>query len=469
MAIQKKYDFIVLGGGSGGYAAARTGVASGLRVLVIDGGTEIGGLCILRGCMPSKTLIESANRYRVMRECEEFGLGAEGISFSGEAIIARKRRLIKEFADYRAEQLQDGRFDFVRGLGRFVGKNKIRVREESGEEWDVEFAKCLVATGSETKLLGIPGLKEAKPWTSDDVLDSAYIPASIIVLGGGAIALELAHYYGALGVEVKVIQRSAQVLRGTDKDMAEVVVDAFRARGIEIFTDTELQRVEIRDGKKVVHFLHEGVPCEVVGEEILECLGRKPATGKLNLEALGVEAAKGGALETGLDQKVSGGEDIYAAGDVCGPYEIVHLAIEQGEIAARNAARELGHLSGKMETMDYRLKMLGIFCEPQVASVGLGEEEAREEGRDIEVATHPFDDHGKSMVMGELHGFVKLVVDRESREIIGGGVVGPHAVELIHEVAVAMAFRATAGQFAKVPHYHPTLSEIWTYPAEDLA
>jgi pyruvate/2-oxoglutarate dehydrogenase complex dihydrolipoamide dehydrogenase (E3) component len=160
---------------------------------------------------------------------------------------------------------------------------------------------------------------------------------------------------------------------------------------------------------------------------------------------------------------------IFAAGDVAGPYEIVHIAIQQAELAVRNAARALGKLAGEPEKIDYRLKLFVLFTEPQMAHVGLSEAEARAEGRDFRVASYPFADHGKSLIRGALHGFVKLLADRQTGEILGGAVVGPEAAELIHEIVVAMYFRATASDLARVPHYHPTLSEIWTYPAEELA
>ena len=159
---------------------------------------------------------------------------------------------------------------------------------------------------------------------------------------------------------------------------------------------------------------------------------------------------------------------IFAAGDVCGPYEIVHLAVQQGELAARNAARVLKRL-GELEKMDYSLKLFAVFTHPEVATVGLSEHEAKEQHYDVLTAKYAFADHGKSMVKGETHGFVKLVADRATRRILGGACVGPNAAELIHEIVVAMSFGATAGQLARVPHYHPTLSEIWTYPAEELA
>ncbi|MCB1229593.1 MAG: NAD(P)/FAD-dependent oxidoreductase [Verrucomicrobiae bacterium] len=465
------YDFVVIGGGSGGYAAARTAHEAGLKTAVIDGAETLGGLCILRGCMPSKTLIESANRARTIRRARDFGLRAENFAFHGSEIISRKRALIQEFAGYRQQQLEDDRFDLIRGVAAFEDPHSLRITmRDGGEERSITFATACVATGSVIQTIDLPGLEECGYWTSDDVLDSEEIPPSIVVLGGGAIALEMACYFEGLGCEVTVVQRSEQVLSGSDRDVAKALEEAISSReNLNLFTGTSLQRVErSSDGRAVVHFLHDGVPKEVSGERILLALGRKPAIAGLNLETAGVELdERGRRIATDRRMRTSR-PHIFAAGDVCSPIEVVHVAIEQGEVAAHEAARMLGKLDAPEKSMDYRLKLFGVFTDPQVATVGIGEDEARSEGREVVAASYPFDDHGKSMVMGETHGFVKLIADAKTRTLIGGAVVGPEAAEIIHEIVVALKFNCTAEQFLEIPHYHPTLSEIWTYPAEEL-
>lgn len=466
------YDFLVLGGGSAGYAAARTAHELGLSVAVVDGAGELGGLCILRGCMPSKTLIESANRFRSMRRAAEFGLHAGNLAVAPAHIIERKRRLIGEFADYRRGQLEDGRFDLIRGRAAFAGAHRVEVTpKDGGAPFGVEFHSALVATGSEVTRLPVDGLEETGYWTSDDILDASELPDHTLVLGGGAIALEMACYLEGLGKEVTVIQRSPHILSGSDPDVASTLEGALRSRPqFTIHTGTRLLRVgrDPHNGKKTVTFSHAGSELTVEGDEILQSVGRKPRTAGLHLEAAGISSAGNGGIVCGDDQR-SSQNHIFAAGDVCGPHEIVHIAIEQGEIAAHNAAVLLGRLAAPVRRIDYRLKILGIFTDPQVATVGLSEAEARAAGLEIATADYPFDDHGKSMVMGETHGFVKLIADVSSGELVGGAAVGPEAVELIHEIVVAMHFRATAGQLLRIPHYHPTLSEIWTYPAEELS
>lgn len=468
MTTNTEFDMAILGGGSGGYAAARTAAAAGKKVVVIDGADELGGLCILRGCMPSKALIESANRNLVVREAAKFGIEVASSKVNTETVIGRKRRLIKEFSDYRSEQLQDGRFELIRGHAEFKNQHTLEVQLKEGGATTVTAKTFIVATGSSVFVPGIPGLHEHGYLTSDDVLDMVDIPDSIVVLGGGAIALEMAHYFEAIDKEVTVIQRSGHLLTGMDVDLADELEAALTSRTMKIECGTRLLRVEkTPDGKKRVVYEKGGVETFVDADAILAATGRKPNTTRLGADTANIELNSRGGVVVGLDMQ-SSVPHIFSCGDVCSPYEIVHIAIEQGELAAENAIKFIEG-EGDFAKMDYRLKLYGIFTDPQVAAVGMTEIEAAAAGREVIAETHPFNDHGKSMIHGSEHGFVKLIGDAKTKEILGGSVVGPEAAELIHEVVVAMAFHSTAEQFAKIPHYHPTLSEIWTYPAEEIA
>ena len=466
-----QYDFVVLGGGSAGYAAARTAISLNLKTAVIDNGEELGGLCILRGCMPSKTLIESANRNITLRRAQEFGLSAHPGPVDTKAIRDRKRGLIHEFASYRQEQLESGKFTLLRGAAHFTASTATHVELEvslkDGSRQTIEAKTVLISTGSVINVPNVPGLKEAGFWTSDTLLDAEVVPDSFVVLGGGAIALEMAHYLEGIGRRTTVVQRSPHVLTGMDHDLADVVRDALEHRGIRVSCGTSLQKVEkTAEGLKRVHFRHGETETFVEGAEILAAMGRRPAIESLDLATVGVEHAKSGQVVV-QDTMQTTQPRIFAAGDVSGPLEVVHLAIQQGETAARNAA---SLIQGKAleAKMDYRCKLFGVFTHPQAASVGLSEQEAQEEGLDFLVAKYPFNDHGKSMVMGETEGFVKLIAEAQTGRLLGGSVVGPEGVELTHEIAMAMHLRATVRDVALAPHYHPTLSEIWTYPAEEL-
>jgi pyruvate/2-oxoglutarate dehydrogenase complex dihydrolipoamide dehydrogenase (E3) component len=325
----------------------------------------------------------------------------------------------------------------------------------------------LLATGSVISDVPLPALREAGYWTSDDVLDTAEVPASVIVLGGGATAVELATYYAGLGRKVTMIQRGKQMLKGTDEDVAGALLEGLRARGVEVALGTKLLDARKDGTERVVIYEQDGARKEARGERIIHALGRSPKIDGLGLDAAQVRV-EDGRPATGRTQQTSQAH-ILAAGDVAGPYEIVHLAIQQAEVATRNAVRLVAQAGSEMEETDYRLRLYVIFCDPEVAVCGRSERELKEAGIAFRAAKYPFNDHGKSMCIGETDGFVKLLAHRESGELLGGAVVGPHAAELIHEIVVAMRFRATAKQLAETPHYHPTLSEIWTYPAEELA
>ena len=459
----KEYDFVVIGGGSGGYAAARTASSLGLSTAVIEGGEQVGGLCILRGCMPSKTLIESGNRYRTLRHAEEFGLHAEKIGYDAAKIVERKRRLIGEFADYRAQQLAGGSFDFIRGRAEFLDPHCLRVSLREGGERILALKSGCIATGSVLNRPSIQGIELCL--SSDDLLELTEIPASAVVLGGGPVALEMAHYLESLGSRVTILQRNTQLLTGNDHDVAEAVAEAFRRRGMQVLCGTRLEKIEKSGNQTAVHFAHGNGGEVIRADLVVNALGRRPSIAGLGLEKAGV-ALEGPAICTDLEQRTTA-RHLFAAGDCCGPYEVVHIAITQGETAARNAAALIK--GGAPVTLDYRLKLFACFAEPQMASCGMTEQEARENGLQIVTASYPFADHGKSLVKGETDGFVKLIADAKSGSILGGAVVGPEASELIHEIVVAMAFHATAAQLAAIPHYHPTLSEIWTYPAEEIA
>ena len=461
------FDFLIIGGGSAGYAAARTAAALGLKTGVVDGAEELGGLCILRGCMPSKTLLESASRFSTLRRAEEFGLRASGLEVRGPEILERKRRLIGEFAAYRQEQLQGGKFELVRGWARFLDANTIEATLRDGGTRRITAKTFLLATGSVVSEAPLVALKEIGCWSTDDALDSAEVPASVIILGGGATAVEFATYYSGLGREVTLIQRGGQLLKGTDPDLAAALAHGLRNRGVRVFTGTRLVGAENADGKKRIIFEHDGKTVIAEASRVLQALGRSPNTRGLALDAADIRV-ENGRPSTGATQQ-TGQPHIFAAGDVSGPYEIVHIAIQQGELAARNAARLISGGTEAMEQSDYRLKLSVVFSDPEIAVVGRGEAELREAGVAFRAASYPFNDHGKSILMEANYGYVKVIAEPKRGRILGAEIVGKDAGELIHAFSGPLAMKATVFDLLRAPWYHPTLAEIVTYPLEELA
>ena len=451
------HDVVIIGGGSAGYAAARTARDEGADVGIIDHG-PLGGLCILRGCMPTKTILRSSDVMSLMNRAEEFGLKPVAAKADLSAIISRKARLIEEFAEHRIHALKDSRYTLYEERAAFLSPHEVQAGPHT-----LTAKAFIVSTGSVVSRVPIPGLEEVGYLTSDEALELRDVPRSMIVLGGGPVALELAQFFQRIGTHVTLIQRSAHVMSQGDEDLARPVEARFREEGMTVLTNTRLHEFTQDGTQKVAHLTHEGTEKTITAEVILQALGRQP-----NIESLNVEAAQ---LEVRQD-KISVDDTmrtsqphIYAVGDVNGLHEIVHIAIQQGEIAGWNAV----HTQATPRRYDDRLKTQVVFTDPQIAGVGLSEKECRSRQIPYRVASYPFDDHGKSMTLGETHGHVKLLASPETGKILGAHIVGPEAAELIHELIAVMYYRGTVHDLARMPHYHPTLAEIITYPAEELA
>jgi pyruvate/2-oxoglutarate dehydrogenase complex dihydrolipoamide dehydrogenase (E3) component len=321
--------------------------------------------------------------------------------------------------------------------------------------------KIVIATGSVVAPSPLPQLRKGGFITSDGALALEKLPKSLTVLGGGPTACEFAQFFARFGVKVTLIQRSPHILQDFDADAAAVVEKVFAREGIKLFTGTKLLDAKRKGKLKAISFKYDGKTISVSAEEILFALGRIPNTASLDLGKAGVRTERGRILANEFMQ--TSAPHIYTAGDCAGPYEIVHIAVQQGEVAGQNIAQP------NSKKIDYRLLIAVVFTEPQLAFAGLTEKEAKARGVPFLSASYPFNDHGKSLIMEAKDGFVKLLANPKSGEILGGECVGPLGGELIHEIAIAMSKRMTVHELAAMPHYHPTLAEIWTYPAEELA
>ena len=478
---QFDFDVAIIGGGSGGYAAARTAAGAGLKTVVIEGGEEVGGLCILRGCMPTKAMLYAAEVKHLAQHAGTWGVRAGKVGFDFAKVMARKNLMIKDFAGFREQQLYAGKFKFIRANATFLDAHTVDLsllrsnrRKEAhsiskkGSESLLTSAATIsarhfvIATGSRVAPAPLPALDDVGFITSDDAVELKRLPKSLIILGGGAIACEFAQFFVRFGVKVTLIQRSEHVLKEFDADAGAEIEKVFRREAMQVFTGTRLLDARRRGELKTVSFEQNGKAISVSAEEILFALGRTPNTAALNLEIAGV-TTEGDRIVTN-DKMQTSAPHIFAAGDCTGPHEIVHIAIQQGETAVHNIVEPR-----KPRRMDYRLLISVVFTEPQVASVGLTEKAAKARGIKFLAASYPFNDHGKSLIMEAKDGFVKLLANPKTGEIIGGSCVGPSGGELIHEIVTAMAKRMTVHELATMPHYHPTLAEIWTYPAEELA
>ncbi|MDA8989236.1 NAD(P)/FAD-dependent oxidoreductase [Opitutales bacterium] len=455
----EKFDFLILGGGSAGYAAARTAHNLGKRVAVVDGAAELSGLCILRGCMPSKTLIYSAEVLHLAQQGDVFGFKGGNPVADMQAMQQRKREVIREFSEYRKEQLEDGRFSLFKDYGHFRDLNSVELSD--GKILRAE--KILISTGSIIKTPDLPGLRGCSFKTSDDVLDLNYLPEECIVLGGGVVACELAQFLARVGCRVVQLQRSPYVLKEFAQASSKTVAEALRDNGINLMTNVSLKSFEDRPGERVrVNFEHEGESKTLETKFLFNALGRQPATASLGVDKVGLELRSSGHLVANEYQQTNVSH-IYAAGDCTGPHEIVHVAIRQGETVAKHAFGQ------SVNPMTYDSLLTVVFTDPQIARVGLSQEQMTKRGCSYTSASFPFDDHGKSILMEAKRGYVAVHADKNTGRILGAECASRDAGELIHSMSVAVGVGATVHDMLKADWYHPTLSEIWTYPLEDLA
>ncbi len=449
-----RYDLVVVGAGSGGYAAARVARDLGAAVALVDHG-PLGGLCILRGCMPSKTLLASSDVAAEIREAGALGVHAGEPSIDVREIFERKRTIIAGFADYRIEGIKS--FPLYEGLAAFESPTRLRVGEDV-----IEAKSFIIATGSVVAPPAVPGLAETGYIDSDAVLETAQLPGSLVVLGGGYVGSELGQFLSRMGVTTTFLIRAKHLLSNEDADVGDAVTLYFRQEGIDVRAGASLSHVERRGAKKVVHYTQDGAARSVTADEIFYALGRVPNVHGLALENTGVKYHAITGIDVALDLRTNV-PNVFAVGDVTGAYPLVHVAIYQGEIAARNA------VLGTSEKADYRLqKTHTIFTDPQVAVAGWTEKELATADMPYLSGSYLFGEHGKAIAINKTKGFVKMLAAPSDGTILGAAIVGAEASDLIHEVIVAMYYRGTVADFVKIPHLHPTLAEILTYPAEDI-
>lgn len=455
----KSYDLICIGGGSAGFNAARVATGLNKKVAVIDGAKQLGGLCILRGCMPSKTLIYAAEILHHAQHADKFGLKVTGARADMAAIHARKKRIIDDFAQHRVKALTGGKFDLFRAYARFTDAHTVVLSDGTR----LRGKKFLIGTGSKVSVPPVPGLAEAKSWTSDEVLDLDFIPKSVIVLGGGIVACELAQYLNRIGSKVTLVQRSQNILRDHSAEASEVVQQAFVDEGIALFAGTQIQNIVTDKHGVAVTFIHDGKKITRRAAHLFNALGRDPNTAGLDLAPAGVKTKANGQIIINRWQQTNI-PHIYAAGDCSGPAEIVHIAIAQAELATRHAFKVKG-----IKPVDFSLLLNVVFTDPQLATIGLLESKLQESGEKYLSASYPFNDHGKSILMEANYGYVKVLAEPKRGRILGAEIVGKDAGELIHCFSTALALRATVHDMLRAPWYHPTLAEIITYPLEEIA
>lgn len=449
------YDVIVLGGGSAGSSAAAAASEAGARTLMIHDG-ELGGLCILRGCMPTKSILAAAHAIHAARHLEPFGAHLEGrVSVDFARIAARKDGHVARFKRAKIESIEASGYELLDARGRFVEPGVI----EAGAK-RIRGGKFVLATGSLPATLPIPGLDDVPCLTSDDVMRSRQAPRRLLVQGGGPVGLELAQFFARVGTEVWLVNRSPLLAR-TDADCgAELSRALGEEENLHLIAPGTIERLR-PDGDGVRATLSGGgTPTEIYADAFLMAVGRDAALDGLGLDVVGLVPEDGRLAHDATMRTLH--PDIYVAGDATGSDQILHLANHEGRVAGHNAA------GAAPRRLDSRLKMCAIFTDPPFAQVGLSEAAARSAGLDVVVGRERFPETGRAITMGTRHGLWKLVVARETGEILGSSILGPRADDLVHTIAVLMRFRGRNADILGLPWYHPTLSEVLLNVARDV-
>lgn len=455
------YDVIIIGSGPAGTAAAEKARAEGAeKVAVVEAAERLGGECPNWGCVPTKSLLRSAEVLALARRAGEFGVQAEGVSFDFAAVMRRKQATIDALTGGgRMENIfKSLGVDVIRGRAKFVSRNAIEV---DGRK--IEAQMFIVATGAAGFVPGVAGLKETGFLTSDDILKLERPPESLIVLGGGAIGCEVASFLADFGTKLTMVEYSDHVLPREDADIAAAVTEEFGRRGIQIRTRMKAESVR-RDGQEVVLGATgaDGLKEEFRATAVLVAVGKRPALEGLDLAAAGVTLNERG-LPT-LDGFLrSSNEAIYFAGDAAGQMMLTNVAHEMGTIAAENAVSGVGRVWDAG-----RVIPRGTFCRPEVGSVGLTEKEARDKGYEVAVGMTPYGFCGKTLVMGDEGGVIKLVADRKTGLLLGAHLTGPAAAELVHMTALAMHAKVPVKEMGEMLYAYPTYAECLRVAAREI-
>ena len=448
----------IMGAGPGGYVAAIRAAQKGAQVTVIES-AEVGGICLNRGCIPTKTIIASAEALEHARNADEFGVELSGeVGYNLAKIRERKDKVVGTQIKGIKGLFKSWGVALIEGRGSLLSPDVVRVVQKDGTTMDVKSDKIIIATGSRPATMkGLPFDGESVI-TSDDAVQLTSIPKSLLIIGAGAIGSEFAFIYRSFGAEVTMVEMMPHAVSTEDEEISEILERELKKAKIRLITSVKVENVEKgRDGM-IVAKLSNGQ--EIRAERILVCIGRSMNSEDIGLEAVGVNTGKCGEIVVNerMETNVPG---IYAVGDVTGKFLLAHVASHQGLVAVEN-------LLGGGALMDYSAVPAGIFTVPEIGSVGLREKQAIEKGIKYRVGRFQFRGLGKGHAMGRITGMVKVIADEETDKVLGVHICGAHATEIIHEGVLAMKMGATAKDIGQMIHAHPTLSEAIMEAAEDV-
>jgi dihydrolipoamide dehydrogenase len=448
----QRLDLIVIGSGPGGYVAAIRAAQLGMSVACVED-QHLGGVCLNIGCIPTKALLTSALLVNEMKEGEQHGIIAKELTFDLGPAQDRSRRVADQMRKGVGHLFKKYGVTPIEGFGRLKGKGKVEVEAADGNKSSYEAAHIIIATGSRPRDLPVLEIDEERIWSSTGALRQGEAPATLLIVGAGAIGMEFADVFASYGSKVTIVEALDRVLPLEDAEVSKFMERAYAKRGMEIHTSSRFVRAEVgRNGVKVTFKDKKGEARTLDVEYVLSAVGRVPNSRDIGLEGAGVKVDERGfvVVDAAMRTNVPG---IYALGDVTGRQLLAHKASHEGITCVE-------HIAGQGEgTVDYGNVPNCTYCHPEVASVGLTEAQAKEQGYDIEVGKFPWVAVGRAVAAGHTDGFVKIIRDKRYSEILGAHIVGPNATELIAEFVVGRHLESTVEELEKAIHPHPTLSE----------
>lgn len=452
-----EYDVVVLGGGTAGSAAARTAHAAGAKTVMFNAG-ELGGLCILRGCMPTKTMLHAAHLVHEAGHHHTPGIGRAKLDVDFGAVMANKQAKVERFKRAKVAGIEKAGYEVVDARARFLGPDLV---EAGGKRY--RFKKgAVIATGSMQSVPPIPGVDAVKYWTSDDVMALQKLPRSIAIIGSGAIGVEFTYFFARLGVPTTIISRRP-IYADADPMIAEEMAAALDAEpNVTLLSPWSPLRVSQKEvGTFVLDLSGANQSRTIEVDALLLATGRRAAVDDLNLEAAGVEM-DGRRIRAGTDMRTSNPK-VFVAGDATNDRLLLHTANWEGAVAGKGAAQVPGE-----HHVEQRLHVEVVFSDPALATVGMNEAQARAAGHDVVTASARLSETGRAITMDVQHGAMKLVAERSTGEILGFQMLGVRADEIVHTISTAMYYRGTAAQLVEMPWYHPTVSEVILSLARDI-
>jgi dihydrolipoamide dehydrogenase len=445
-------DVIVIGGGPAGYVAAIRASQLGAKVTLVEK-QKLGGACLNRACIPTKFLLRSVELYQSIKSADQYGMSVTGANIDLVKVQSRKNAVISDLLAGINDLMAMNNIEVVPGNARLAPSRQVEIRSEQGLKHTFQARKVIIATGSTSSTLPIPGADGPDIMDAEKILNLDHVPKSLLMIGGGVVGVELATILAKLGCKVSLVEIMPHILPNEDAQLAAILERALKRDGIQIYTKARVNRIENAGaGKQIVISVNQ-VEKKLEVEAVAITVGQRPYVTGLGLDDCGI-AISDGRIQTN-ERMETNVADIYAAGDVTGGMMLAYVAMAEGRVAAENAL-------GRNSVIDYRVVPRCVFSLPEVASVGLTEDEATKKGYEIRCGRFRFSANSMATILGETRGMVKIVTEQRSGQVLGVHIIGPGAVDLIAEAALAMQLGATAEDIKATMHAHPTLSEaLW--------